>query len=65
MDKREKVIEGLECCSVSKLHDRCSQCPYCSSCGTEYGSFAEIAHDALALLKAQEPVRRLMIQKNR
>ena len=55
MDDRKKVIAGLECCSHSKLTDRCNECPYFSSCGTEGGSFAEIAHDALALLKKQEP----------
>lgn len=55
MADREKVIAGLECCSRSKLMDKCHECPYFSSCGTEGGSFAEIAHDALALLKAQEP----------
>ena len=56
MELREKVIEGLESCSVSKLHDKCDKCPYCSSCGTEGGSFAEIAHDALKLLTNQKLV---------
>ena len=50
MANREKIIRGLGCCSHSKLTDKCNECPYFSSCGTESGSFAEIAHDALALL---------------
>lgn len=54
MVDREKVIKGLECCAFSKRGDKCEQCPYFSGCETEYGAFVELAHDALALLKAQE-----------
>lgn len=52
-NKLEKVIKGLECCAFSKRGDKCEQCPYFSGCETEYGAFVELAHDALALLKAQ------------
>lgn len=62
MADREKVIAGLKCCSCSKLMDKCNECPYFSSCGTEGGSFVEIAHDAIALLKAQEP-RVMMLEE--
>ena len=55
MVDKEKVIKGLECCAFSKRGDKCEQCPYFSGCETEYGAFVELAHDALALLKAQEP----------
>ena len=55
MADREKVIKGLECCAFSKRGDKCEQCPYFCGCETEYGAFVELAHDALALLKAQEP----------
>lgn len=50
-DKLNKVIQGLECCSRSKDKDICDQCPYFSSCGTEYGSFSELAYDALELIR--------------
>lgn len=55
MVDREKVIKGLECCAFNKQGNKCEQCPYFSGCETEYGAFVELAHDALALLKAQEP----------
>jgi len=54
MIDREKVIKGLECC----ITDRCEDCPYEDIC---YGDndvelFDTLARDALALLKAQEPI---------
>ena len=58
MGLRNKVLEGLECCARRKDTDvdYCDKCPYFSGCSTEFGAFAELASDALALLKAQEPV---------
>ena len=49
-DKIEKVIKGLEC----KLNQSCAQCPYdedfnCIGCDVLF-------RDAIALLKAKEPV---------
>ena len=61
MDKREKVIKGLECClpmtTRNGLAD-CEQCPYDRKITLE-GGVTECCHDlmadALALLKEQEP----------
>ena len=58
MTEREKVIKGLECC----LANGHNNCPYESTdegidkvtCCTTY-----LMQDALALLKAQEPVKPL------
>lgn len=58
MDKRERVMNGLECCTHGV--DKCAICPYdprynkidemnARSCMTQ------LAMDALELLKAQEP----------
>lgn len=54
MTDREKVIRGLECC----ITDRCEDCPYEDICygDNEVELFDTLARDALALLKAQEPV---------
>lgn len=51
---REEVIWGLECC----ITDRCEDCPYEDICygDNEVELFDTLARDALALLKAQEPV---------
>lgn len=61
MDKREKVIKGLECCKVKACIYSIPEieCPYEAWRG-EYESAAEecttmLASDALELLKAQEP----------
>ena len=53
MDKREKVIKGLECCN----NDECDSCPYYRSCDeNDLGTCRATLHrDAIALLKAQEP----------
>ena len=50
---REKVIKGLECCIIRHPDDkaRCDECPYESACCNR------LKIDALALLKAQEPVK--------
>ena len=51
MDKREKVIKGLECCSHEDIGD-CNNCPYnINDMHCDIG----MMRDALALLKAQEP----------
>ena len=53
MTKREKVINGLECCSAYDY--RCNDCPYQDD-GIEDDCYSDELHaDALALLKAQEP----------
>ena len=46
-EKQEKVIRGLECCK-NPSWEGCEDCPYYEHC-------EELARDALALLKAQEP----------
>ena len=52
MPDREKVIKGLECCKIpfTKCYD--GGCPYFENDGCK----ARLKGDALALLKAQEPV---------
>lgn len=53
--EREKVLEGLECCQ-SKSH--CEECPYIYEGLCSIGTCtADLASDALALLKEQEPVK--------
>lgn len=54
---REDVIKALECCIVGDGHSpKCELCPYATvgdyTCQTMDGLFT----DAIALLKAQEPV---------
>ena len=51
-ENREKVIKGLECCIKRNPDDkmRCGECPYEGAC------LNRLKVDALALLKAQEPV---------
>lgn len=59
---REKVIKGLECCQkkVCIYKDTEKDCPYWEQCGEYEEAFEDctsaLAKDALALLKAQEPV---------
>ena len=48
---REKVIKGLECCSIPQ--GRCRKCPYETE-GFVAECTSELAKDALALLKEQE-----------
>ena len=59
MTEREKVIKGLECClgdTRTDLPNLCTICPYA------HGSYAtqtcgkKLREDALALLKAHEPM---------
>ena len=55
MADREKVIKGLNSCSGS---DPCvNSCPYYDNCGNNYSCTSNLAKDALALLKEQEPVK--------
>ena len=62
MDKLEKVIKGLECCQkkVCIYDDTLKECPYWELCGNHEEAFEDctkaLAIDALALLKAQEPM---------
>ena len=55
MDKREKVIKGLEWC-MNEKHDcyREKGCPYENE-GDDIGCKYALHRDAIALLKAQEP----------
>ena len=52
MTDREKVIKGLECCSMPGDKRDCDLCPI----GFGEGCALKLKRDALALLKAQEPV---------
>lgn len=50
-EKREKVVEGLECClAVTK----CGTCPYNTGNDSWCGNNNQLLDDALALLKEQE-----------
>jgi len=53
MTDREKVIKGLECCGFTENMIRCDNCPYDRS---EGGCFTKLRHEALELLKEQEPI---------
>lgn len=59
MDNREKVIKGLETCGISGTRDDCEGygCPYFIY-NDEVSDECQVRlfEDALALLKAQEPV---------
>lgn len=58
MDDREKVIKGLETCSdvYYGADGACSSCPYSQNNGDK--CLAELVHDAIALLKEQEPKKK-------
>lgn len=62
----EKVIKGLECCTkkLCIYKDTEKECPYSELCGDYEVAFEDcttaLSKDAIALLKAQEPV---MVQK--
>lgn len=56
-EKREKVIRGLEICSITPLYRvHCHNCPYNN--GNSIGCMVELMKDAIALLKEQEGVKR-------
>lgn len=58
MDKREKVINGLESCQECDGYTCRNRCPYNDKNEPENQATCtcRLAHDALALLKSQEPV---------
>lgn len=51
---REKVIKGLECCNPNEYH--CGVCPYDDGCESCARCKPALHSDAIALLKAQEPL---------
>ena len=56
---REKVIKGLECCTKKPCiyEDTKKECPYWEMCDEYFEDCTKaLAKDALALLKAQEPI---------
>lgn len=56
-EKLEKVIKGLECCILGNKHEPdCDVCPYSAGYNDTCDTMDEIHADALALLKAQEPI---------
>ena len=57
MTEREKVIKGLELCTFDGTIENCIKegCPYLGGNGVGY-CIDNLMRDALALLKAQEPV---------
>lgn len=52
MPDREKVITGLDCCCNKRC---CIKCPYDDKCFEIDKCTENLARDALALLKEQEP----------
>ena len=52
LDKRDKVIKGLECCLLPHDPD-CDLCPYDS---IDLRCRAQLRDDVMALLETQEPV---------
>lgn len=59
MDKLEKVIKGLECCS-KMAGTVCRTCPYANECEESdalLGGAAHLAADALELLKSDYLVK--------
>lgn len=56
MVDREKVIKGLEACRLETIKCEDSGCLYIDS-RHSYACFFELHADALALLKAKEPVK--------
>lgn len=68
MTDREKVIKGLECCTAEleinqHRDDFCVVCPYKDKAMENWYCFhkPDLMRDALALLKAQEPVEPKMM----
>ena len=57
MPNLEDVIKGLECCDDMNTKTSCFICPYLKTNEDEgmVGCTAELARDALALLKEREP----------
>ena len=63
MVEREKVIKGLQCCNERNIAEVCN-CPYQPSHKSDMCLF-ELHADALALLKAQEPIKPTRYQEGR
>ena len=61
-DMREKVIKGLECCSRTTAEPNCEECPYNAN---KMSCDNDMMQDALALLKAQEPVKPIRLEGKR
>jgi len=59
MISKAKIMQGLKCCSRRKDGDGCDSCPYFSGCATEYGSFTELATQALMLIEEQTRILKL------
>lgn len=58
MTNREKVIKGLEYCATNRLRREDCEAMDCVYLDIEsHGCIHQIIRDALALLKAQEPVK--------
>jgi hypothetical protein len=56
MINREKVIKGLELCLTGDA-SVCKDCPYEAECEATIGAGpSPLRHDALTLLKEQEPI---------
>lgn len=55
----EKILKGLECCAISDEEGVCpDDCPYYDECWADKIKIEkQLKKDALALLKAQEPVK--------
>lgn len=58
MPDREKVIKGLECCSVPEGH--CENCPY-ETDGYVAECTSALARDAIAMLKEQDEEHRRLL----
>lgn len=57
MDKLEKVINGLECCATNRRRREYCEAMNCAYLDLEgNGCIHQLIRDAIALLKAQEPV---------
>ena len=54
MIDREEVIKGLECCMSEKTCH--GHCPYNGECEVGGYYYSKAIEDAIALLKAQEPI---------
>ena len=52
---RNKVIEGLECCTATGVESDCKNCPYTDDAGS-CTSLYPMLYDALALLMEYEAV---------
>ena len=57
MEKLEKIIRGLECCATNRRRREDCEAIKCTYLDLEkHGCIHQLIRDALALLKAQEPV---------